>query len=383
MNIEYVKASIDDCDEVIDLANYVFSAAHGPTDFPTLLPKLYSREYFMDSIHYIAKEDSRIKAVVGAYPLEMKVMAETLPGRGIGMVSVHPYARSRGYMKTLMNIALEDMRHDGVVFSCLAGQRQRYEYFGYTPLGTLLTFDCNKRNTRHTLGPDFVSSLSLKRLTEKDDALLDAIHQMHGAKPCRATRQRDRLFALLSSWRANVYAISGSAFLGYLIQRGNDITELNLSESERYPEVIKLLLDTLGEESVTVRARPEEQRKIAVLSGFAESCKLRSAYSFAFFDFYRTLKAFVKLTCATRRVSDGSVIIKIGDDVPFTLTVSGGTPSFTPATGHADISLPSMAEAARFFFSWITPFADEQTKALLFLQSLLPLPLSWESADEV
>jgi predicted N-acetyltransferase YhbS len=383
MNIQYTKASIDDYDEVIDLANYVFSAAHSPMDFPSLLPKLYSRAYFMDSIHYIAKEDSRIKAVIGAYPLEMKVMAETLPGRGIGMVSVHPYARSRGYMKTLMNMALEDMRQDGMVFSCLGGQRQRYEYFGYTPLGSHLAFDCNTRNTRHTLGRDVVSSLSLKRLTDKDDAQLDAIYQMHGAKPCHTTRQRDRLFALLSSWRANVYAISGSAFLGYLVQRGNEITELNLSESERYPEAIKLLLDTLGEESVTVRARPEEQRKIAALSSFAESCKLRSAYSFAFFDFYRTLKAFVALACAMRRVSDGSVSIKIGGDAPFTLTVSDGTPSFTPATGHADISLPSIGEAAGFFFSWIRPFADEQARDLPFLQSLLPLPLSWESADEV
>jgi predicted acetyltransferase len=198
MSIQYTKASIDDYDEVIDLANYVFSAAHSPTDFPSLLPKLYSREYFMDSVHYIAREDGRIKAVIGAYPLEMKVMAETLPGRGIGMVSVHPYARSLGSMKALMDMALEDMRRDGMVFSCLGGQRQRYEYFGYTPLGSLLAFGATRANIRHSLGQDFVSRLSLKRLTEKDDGLLDDIYRLHEAKPCRAARQRDRLFDLLT-----------------------------------------------------------------------------------------------------------------------------------------------------------------------------------------
>jgi predicted acetyltransferase len=51
----------------------------------------------------------------------MKVMTETLPERGIGMVSVHPYARSCSHMKTLMNIALEDMQQDGLVFSCPVG----------------------------------------------------------------------------------------------------------------------------------------------------------------------------------------------------------------------------------------------------------------------
>jgi hypothetical protein len=270
-----------------------------------------------------------------------------------------------------------------MVFSCLGGQRQRYEYFGYTPLGSHLAFDCNRANMRHSLGQDFVSSLSLKQLTEQDDGLLDDIYRLHEAKPCRVTRQRDRLFDLLTSWRANVYVITGTAFLGYLIQKGNEITELNLIDPEQIPEVIKLLLDTLDEGSVTVSVRPEEQRKIAALSGFAESCKLRPAYSFAFFDFCRTLRAFVNLACATRRVSDGSVIIQIGDDAPFTIAVSGGTPSLTPATGRPDISLPSIAEAARFFFSWITPFADKQLRDSPFLPSLLPLPLSWESADEV
>jgi predicted N-acetyltransferase YhbS len=383
MNIQYTKAGIDDYDEVIDLANYVFSAAHRPIDFPTLLPKLYTRAYFMDSIHYIVKEDSRIKAVVGAYPLELKVLEEVLPARGIGMVTVHPYARSRGYMKNLMNMALEEMRRDNMVFSCLGGQRQRYEYFGYTPLGAHLAFDCNQSNARHTLGRNFVPSLSLKRLTEQDDALLDAIYQMHEAKPCHTTRQRDRLFAQLSSWRATVYAITSSVFLGYLIQRGSEITEINLSDPTRYLEVVKLLLDTLGEGSITIRARPEERGKIAALSSFAESCKLRSACSFAFFDFYRILKALVTLTCATRFVSDGSVVIQIGGGVPFALTVSGGVPYFTPSTSRVDVSLSSVVDAARFFFSWITPFVDEQAWTLPLLHSLLPLPLSWESADEV
>jgi hypothetical protein len=82
-------------------------------------------------------------------------------------------------------------------------------------------------------------------------------------------------------------------------------------------------------------------------------------------------------------VSDGSVIIQIGDAAPFAIAVSGGSPSLTPATGRPDISLPSTAAAARFFFSWMAPFADKHLRESPFLQSLLPLPLSWESADEV
>ncbi|MDR1655896.1 MAG: GNAT family N-acetyltransferase, partial [Treponema sp.] len=204
MSAEYSRADINDYEELIDMANYVFSHAHKPTDFPALLPKLYKREYFMDAAHYLCREDGKIKAAVGVYPLEMKLCGASLAGCGIGMVSVHPYSRSKGYMKELMNRALEDMRKDGLVFACLSGRRQRYEYFGFSPAGTIFSFECNSFNIRHTLGKNFVSSLALKQLCPKDLALIEEIRLMHEAKPEKGAgfvRRRDRFFDILASWK--------------------------------------------------------------------------------------------------------------------------------------------------------------------------------------
>jgi predicted N-acetyltransferase YhbS len=381
MSIQYAKADAGDYAEIIDLANYVFSAASRPTDFPSLLPKLYAPERFMDGIHYIAREEGRIKALVGAYPLELRVLAEALPGRGIGMVSVHPRARSQGCMRALMAEALRDMQRDGIAFSCLGGQRQRYEYFGYTPLGSYLAFECNSANLRHAAAAAG-SGLSLKRLAKDDDAGLDTVFRLHEAKLCAAARPRDRLFALLSSWRAEAYLFTGTAH-GYAVRQGNEITEINLDEPDHCLEAVKLLMETLGEERVIVRARPEERRKIAALSRFAESWNLRTAYSFAFFDLYRMLEPFVRLACTIRRIPDGSAGIHISGCTPMTLAVSDGTPSFSPGAAQIDLSLPSIQAASRFFFSWLTPLIDERASASPLLHSLLPLPLSWEPADEV
>ena len=102
----YNKAKIEDLDDCIDFADFVFSQAHVPHDFVGLLPKLYKREYFMEGIHYLARENGKIKALVGSYPLKYEFPGGvSLQGRGIGAVSVHPRARSRGFMKVLMNSA--------------------------------------------------------------------------------------------------------------------------------------------------------------------------------------------------------------------------------------------------------------------------------------
>ncbi|MDR1636283.1 MAG: GNAT family N-acetyltransferase, partial [Treponema sp.] len=205
MTIQYGKAAGEDYEEVIDLGNYVFSAARAPHDFPLLLPKLFKREYFMKGKHYVVREDGRIKAVVGSYPLTMNILGDALPGRGLGMVSVHPYARSRGYMQALMETALEDMRREGAVFSCLGGQRQRYGYFGYAPAGVRAHFFCRRANVRHVLGrvpapkPEG-GGLSLRELKAGDRELLDRIYAFHQAKAARIERPREKFFDILSSW---------------------------------------------------------------------------------------------------------------------------------------------------------------------------------------
>jgi len=49
----------------------------------SLLPKLYTREYFMEGVHYLVREGGKIKAAVGAYPLKIEFSGGlSIPGRG-------------------------------------------------------------------------------------------------------------------------------------------------------------------------------------------------------------------------------------------------------------------------------------------------------------
>ncbi|MDR3172988.1 MAG: GNAT family N-acetyltransferase [Treponema sp.] len=387
MAVQYIRASIADYDDVIDLGNYVFSAAHVPHDFPRLLPKQYRREYFMEGIHYLAREDGRIKAVVGAYPLTLNILGEKLSGRGVGMVGVHPYARSRGYMKVLMGMLLEDLRKDGLVFSCLSGQRQRYEYFGYAPAGTRVIFKCQADNVRHTLGKDFSPGFSLRQVTAEDREILDGIAAFHESKIARIERPRGKLFPILLSWKSSIYALmEGGALAGYIVKKGgdNEISEINLKDPSRMAEAIGLFLNRpeAAGNRVDVSVQPHETAKLEALSRFAENCLVTSACSFNVLDWPRFLAPLLDLRAQITALSAGSTVFKIGDGESLRVAVTGGRPSLVPVGTAPDISLNPL-EAVGFFFSPMTPATTPSIRENPFLRSLLPLPLFFEGADAV
>jgi predicted N-acetyltransferase YhbS len=407
----YTRAEPPDYDEIIDLGNYVFSHAHGPTDFPGLLPKLYRRENFMEGIHYLAREGGRIRAVVGAYPLSLRVLDTDLPFRGIGMVSVHPYARSRGYMRALMNMALADMRRDGVVAGCLGGLRQRYEYFGFSPAGTRILYECRVSNIRHSLGRGQRRpgpALSIRQIRAGDPDL-GAIHGLHQAKAARFGRDREKLFSILSSWKNRTFVLqSGGDFAGYLVydEAGRSVPEINLTEPGRAAEALECFFAHLGKnadrDQVEVCVQPWERAKLEAFAAFAEDCRIGTAYSFAVFKWRPLVSALLNLRAATDSLPDGEALFRIvpegeapeaggpeaggpeGDSPgeEFRISVRQGRAQVCPAGGAGAIVLNRL-EAARLFFSPLSPWAAPQLRDNSFLRGVLPLPLFFESPDGV
>jgi predicted N-acetyltransferase YhbS len=411
METQYTTAEPKDYEELMDFGNYVFSHAHASTDFPSLLPKLYKREYFMEGIHYIAREDGRIRAAVGAYPLRLNILGEILPGRGIGMVSVHPYTRSRGYMRTLLEMALADMRRDKIVFSCLGGQRQRYEYFGFTPAGTQIVFECRQVNIRHFLGKDLSPALSIRQLKEGDGELED-IYRFHQSKTARFERDRGKFFDILSSWKNRIFVLlDGNRFTGYLVYNdaGNTLAEMNLIDPGRAAEALACFLNYLGEKNgVSVNVQPWETTKLEALAAFAEDYRISTAYSFAILDWQPFLSALLKLRLAEDGQSTkgkqsafdrqsaspqvlpgGEAVFRIGQgntpekpETSFRITVQDGKVQINPDSGEGAIVLNSL-QAIRLFFSPLSSWASSVLRRNPCLQSLLPLPLFFETPDGV
>ena len=94
----------------------------------------------MAPCHLLVTEKDRIKALIGSFPMKLRVGENRLNLRGIGTVSVHPGCRGKGYMKLLLKQLVEEAEADGTDLVYLGGQRQRYGYFGFGQAATQLVF---------------------------------------------------------------------------------------------------------------------------------------------------------------------------------------------------------------------------------------------------
>ena len=71
-------------EELIDFLNYVFGMNGADSGFYRLLPKLYKPENRPEDYNYVVLEDGKLRAAVGAYPIELEVAGHVLPGAGEG-----------------------------------------------------------------------------------------------------------------------------------------------------------------------------------------------------------------------------------------------------------------------------------------------------------
>ena len=138
MEITFRKAHPEEHDACIDLVNYVFNHDHCPHDFEKMIPRVYGPGKNAAELHRVAVDGTgRLWAAIACLPESLTVCGHELRAGFIGSVSVHPRARGEGFMKRLMADWDEELR-ESCDLAVLSGQRQRYEYFGYTSGGLKL-----------------------------------------------------------------------------------------------------------------------------------------------------------------------------------------------------------------------------------------------------
>ena len=388
-NIYAGRGNISMHDEYLDFINYVFGFNGREQDFPKLLPKLYARADDPAANSYVLTEGGRIKAAVGAFDHSMTVCGRELKCRSIGNVAAHPYDKSRGFMKTLMTMAVDDMVKDGVVMSTLGGRRQRYNYFSYEKSGTSYRFSVNADNMRHTFGADRAARhrFDMRAVKADDAASLDAIAALIAKQDYCPARPRARLHDILRSWKMVPVALwEEDRFAGYAVLRDNTVTEMLLvcEEREEIADAIICLYDWKRAETLTFRFPAFAPAYIDVLYTLAEGYAMELNESYSILNFLAVTDAFFALKTTYTALPDGKLTLLIhgrGGDECITLSVTDGVARVAPAAeGEAvDMEL-SHLEAINFLFS---PFCPAREKIPAVTRSWLPLPIWMYAADEV
>ena len=376
-------------DEYLDFINYVFGFNGREQDFPKLLPKLYAREDNPAASSYVIVENGRMKAAVGAFDHTMTVCGRELRCRSIGNVAAHPYDKSRGFMKRLMNMAVEDMVRDGIIMSTLGGRRQRYNYFSYEKSGTTYRFSVVPDNVRHTYGVDRDAHhrFDVRVIGADDNASLDAIAALIARQQYVPTRPRERLYDILRSWKMVPVALwEEDRFAGYAVLRDNTVTEwLMVDESAaEITDAVICLFDWKRASNLAFKLPAFATSYIDVLYPLAEGYALELNESYSILNFTAVVDAFLALKATYTDLPDGKLTLWIhgrAGDEKITLSVQGGKTAVTPAAEGAVVDVEvGHLEAINLLFSIFCPLRD---RLPAFARVWLPLPIWMYAADEV
>ena len=372
-------------DDYMDFINYVFGFNGTERDFKKLLPKLYQYAYAPAVSSYVTTEDGQLRAAIGAFDHDISVCGAVLKTRGIGNVAVHPYHRSKGYMRKLMEMAVDDMVKDGVVLSVLGGRRQRYRYFSYDRLGPRYSFSLNSENIRHTYGTDFTPVFRLERVDISDLDVLENIRALSESKPLYAVRPiGDRYFETLISWRQNVFAVyDGQAFAGYAVEKGGEVSEFLLTPEaeEKLPLFFRDLQRGIGG-NLNIKVPLYLTKYVKALEYLAEGFDIESSKSYSVLNYKAVTDAFLRLKLTYTHLPDGRLVLDIdgrGGREKIAIEVRDGVPSVTDTEEKADLTLGHI-EAMNMLFGVVCAEREELPD---FAKLWFPLPLFIYYSDTV
>ncbi len=371
----YEKGRFGDEEEILDLANYVFSQSARPHDFAVLLPKVYAPGRAFADIHYVARQDGRIRAQVALQPLTLRIGEHTLQAGYVGTVSSHPRARGEGHMKGCMAALLADARARGLDVLSLGGQRQRYQYFGFERGGQQIAFSLDHANVRHALADVDCADVAFAPLAESDVKSALALHDKQ-AISCQ--RSVDGFLTVLRSWQGEAFAIRrGGAFAGYLYARGNDIPELRLENEDDLYGVLKAWLAFRAVKGARVLAYPHEPSRVRALDALCEYTTVADDGMYAVLNWRRVLAALLTLKNAACPLAYGRAVLEVQGVCRLEIIVNEDGVTVRDTDAAPDVSLPAL-QAQRLALSPLTALAP----APKALGNWFPLFLNIPVADQ-
>ena len=374
---EYRKAFAHEEADILDFINYVFSQAHRPHDFRTLLPKVYANAGFYQ-YHYVAVQDGRIRGTVAVLPVEMRVNeTETLKIGFVGSVSAHPYDRGAGHMKKLMQLMLEDAK-DRYDLLTLGGQRQRYQYFDFECGGAKLRFDVTAANVRHALN-DIECKMQLREIVKNDDPVMDKIYALCSQKAFCCVRERENMLDIMHSWQGKLYALEDAEGLqGYLYARGDEsLDEIGLVDESRMGEMIKAYMAMTGVKKASVRVNPLNRVRMHYMKAFAEKWQLTDNQMLHVINWKKVLSALLAFKADCQPLCDGRFVFEVENEGRYAIEVKAHQVRVID-TEDEPLMVFEHKKAVEYFFSSYTAM----TVTSPMLKSWLPVPFGMYPADE-
>jgi GNAT superfamily N-acetyltransferase len=386
--MQVLRLTAGDFEDAMDFLNMVFSQAHEPHDFAALLPWLYRPVDECMRWNMAVRENGKIRAIVGLYPMTLYAGDVALKAGGIGAVSSHPNDRGKGWMRLLMNRCVEEMREEGYDLSCLGGMRQRYRHFGYEKAGMQLVFSVGKSCFSRIGEAGTESGIRFEPMLSSDAQRILKAKELHDAGPVRFLRAPEEFHPHLASWYMQPWAAirADGSMAGYLAanRKQDGISEIFAQDEGALADMVRAWFERQDAPDATISIQPWEREKARFLGGIAEAVRMTDGGSWQIFDWPKVVGAFLRVKSKLQRLADGAMCVGIEGYGNIRIEVGGGAVSCAKASARPDVEWDAFT-AVRALFGQIPPnyVAGMPGSVEPLAASWFPLPLGWPVQDHV
>ncbi len=371
--IELVKLGKSDYDEALFVLNHVFGGANGkPMDFEKSLPKMCERTDEAMGKHLAIRKDGRIRAIVGVYPLPLRVLGQDLMFSTVGNVATMPEDTGKGYMSLLLDEAMKELGRIGADASRLCGKRVRYNRYGFEQAGLQYRFTMNHAGLK-TPPIEFVP------IAASDTKRLETALEIHDQCAFHVQRENSgTLYKVLTAWESVPYAAldEHGQMVGYISASPNphEISEIRVQSPDLLLAVVEAWTALHGYTSFPIM--PHQLQEIRQLSQVCAGVTLSSPNQYKIINWQKVTDAMLKLKASYLELPDFEKVIGIEGYGSILLRCKQQNAECVCTAQPAQLTL-SVLDATRYLFG---PLPSQYTACY---DPILPLPLSWALQDRV
>ena len=352
---------------------------HGETDFASLLPALYQPTDAHMGRQLALRDDGRLVALLGLFPIDWRVGGAVLKVAGIGGVSVDPECRGRGLMRRLMEHARARIAEQGYALSYLGGQRQLYRRFGWEAAGCRVRLGVSVKNLA-SLEPR-APTVELSPLEAAEVAELEALHR---TQPIRCARPTDDFAGFLHGWRHEpLVARADGRVTGYLVHHPGErvVYELVASSPDVAVEMVRAYVRH-PDRPCTVVLGSEPSGVLERLGGAAETIGVEHSGNWQVLDWARVAGALLAFRHALDPRPAGEVVLR-SESQTFRLWVDASGAGASPCSAPPSLILDGPT-LTRLLFGPLSPGqVTTLSAAATALSAWCPLPLALPRQDQV
>lgn len=379
---EIERLCADDYDELLAFLNRVFGY-QTENGFDRFLPVMWRRDDAHMGKHFAIRDGTRIIAAIGVYPLRVHIGKTELCIATCGNVGTEEAYRGRNCMRELMGAAMAELDAIGADAARLGGQRQRYERYGFAPVGTLYTHRLNRKNAMTSPIPE----ITFREIRRKDTQALRFASALQEKKPFYVSRgSMEEVYDIMCAWNHRPYlALDATGEAIGVLSVSSDRT----SVAEQYAvnttaecDMLRAWATNMAPWELTCRAYPWDAAFSREIGGICENVTVTPATQCRIMHPGKLANALLAME-GEAAMPDGHFTLELSGQC--CLRFENGTCTEAPVGSFSpDLTLDPLT-GARFLFGCAQPDTvcglprDKER----WIRSVFPLPFGWNGQDRV